>query len=174
MDKKPKEWIEWTTGEIRILREIWASERPLKTNMHLLPRHGLRAIIAKGHYEGLPARHNVKAEYSAAYAVLKLALEAFPDHARGLAERTRVSYRRVGDFLREMHADGRIHVTGWRKTARNGPPFPIYAWGEGDDVRKPQPAALRNRLRHGDLTHASANPFGQLVAYARDAQREAV
>lgn len=172
MKKKAKVWHEWTTTEIRILREIWARTEPLKTNMHLLPRHTLHATHVKGQSLGLPARHNVKSEYSPAYAVLKIALEESPDHAKSLSERTGVSYRRVGDFLKEMHNAGRIHVTGWRKTERNGPPFPIYAWGDGDDVRKPQPAAMRNRLRRRDVPRAAINPFSQLVALSRD-HREA-
>jgi hypothetical protein len=169
MEKRPKAWIAWTTTEIRILKEIWACNEPMKTKMHLLPRHSLRATLVKGQSLGLPLRHNVKSEYSAAYAVLKLALEESPDHAKALAERTGVSYRRVGNFLKEMHDAGRIHVTGWRKTERNGPPYPIYAWGEGDDVRKPKPAAMRNRLRRKVI----ANPFAHLVSYASDIQREA-
>jgi hypothetical protein len=173
MDKQPKAWAEWTTVEIRILKEIWASNEPLKTRMYLLPRHTIAATHMKGRSLGLPPRFNVKAEYSAAYAVLKMALEESPDHAHSLAERTGVSYRRVGNFLKDMHDAGRIHVTGWRKTARNGPPFPIYAWGEGDDVRKPQPAAMRNRIGRKSPTLAASNPFGQLVAYARVTQREA-
>lgn len=168
-----KAWSEWTTVEIRILKEIWASNLPLKTNMHLLPRHTVAAAHMKGRTIGLPCRHNVKAEYSAAYAVLKLALEESPDHAKSLAERTGVSYRRVGDFFKDMHGEGRIHITGWRKTARNGPPYPIYAWGEGDDVRKPQPAAIRSRLGHKSGALSMSNPFGQMVAYARNIQTEA-
>jgi hypothetical protein len=173
MNEKTKVWHEWTTTEIRTLKEIWARTEPLKTNMHLLPRHTLHATHVKGQSLGLPARLNVKSEYSPAYAVLKLALEESPDHAKSLAERTGVSYRRVGNFLKEMHDASRIHVTGWRKTARNGPPFPIYAWGEGDDVRKPQPAAMRNRIGHKSGARSMSNPFSQLVAYARDVHQEA-
>ncbi|HEX7911750.1 MAG TPA: hypothetical protein VF534_27165 [Paraburkholderia sp.] len=169
MTEKTKVWHEWTTTEIRILKEIWARTEPLKTNMHLLPRHTLHSTHVKGQSLGLPARLNVKSEYSPAYAVLKLALEESPDGAKGLAERTGVSYRRVGNFLKDMHDANRIHITGWRKTERNGPPFPIYAWGEGDDVRKPKPAAMRNRLRR----KAVANSFAHLVNYACDIQREA-
>jgi hypothetical protein len=173
MSSAPKVWHEWTTVEIRILKEIWACNEPLKTKMHLLPRHTLRATLVKGQNLGLAQRRNVKSEYSPAFAVLKAALEASSDHAKGLAERTGVSYRRVGEFLKVMHDAGRIHVTGWRKTEVNGPPFPIYAWGEGDDVRKPKPAAMRNRLRRKDVPRVGANPFTQLVAYAHDVQREA-
>ncbi|KAA1012999.1 hypothetical protein FVF58_09415 [Paraburkholderia panacisoli] len=173
MEKKPKVWIEWTTTEIRILKEIWACNEPMKTKMHLLPRHSLRATLFKGQSLGLPARHNVKSEYSPAFAILKHALETSSDHAKSLAERTGVSYRRVGEFLKVMHDDNRIHITGWRKTELNGPPFPIYAWGEGDDVRKPQPAAMRNRLKHKSPAKCANNPFGQLVAYARETHREA-
>lgn len=172
MSERTKVWHEWTTVEIRILKEIWASSEPLKTKMNLLPRHSLRATLVKGQNLGLAPRLSAKSEYSAAYAVLKLALEESPDHAHGLAERTGVSYRRVGNFLKDMHDAGRIHVTGWRKTARNGPPYPIYAWGEGDDVRKPQPAAMRNRIGRKSSALATNNPFCQLVAYARDVQRE--
>lgn len=173
MDKKPKAWAEWTTVEIRVLEEIWASNEPLKTNMHRLPRHTVAAAHMKGQGLGFPARHNVKSEYSAAYSVLKMALESTPDHGKSLAGRTGVSYRRVQDFLREMHAAARIHITGWRKTARNGPPFPIYAWGEGDDVRKPKPSATRKLIGQRDSARNVANPFGQLIAYATDAQRRA-
>lgn len=164
-----KAWAEWTTKEIRILEEIWALREPLKTNMHRLPRHTLHATHVKGQSLGLPPRMNVKSEYSPAFAVLKQALEVNPDHAKSLADRTGVSYRRVGEFLKVMHGEGRIHITGWRKTERNGPPFPIYAWGEGDDIRKPKPAAMRNRLRR----KSAANPFAQLVVHAANVQREA-
>jgi len=168
-----KLWVEWTTTEIRILKEIWADQRPIKTNADRLPRHGLRAILVKGQSLKLPPRLSVKSEYSAAFAVLKQALEQTPDHAKNLVLRTGISRRHVTDFLKLMHSDGRTHITGWRKTARNGPPFPIYAWGEGDDVPKPEPAAVRNKIRRKDLPRAGVNPFRQMVASARNNEMEA-
>ncbi|MBR8343058.1 hypothetical protein KDX40_04810 [Burkholderia ambifaria] len=164
-----KQWNPWTTCELKILREIWASERPLKTNLHRLPRHTLRAIIFRGQQEGLPPRYSVKAEYSPAFAVLKRMLEKAPDGALGLSEKTGVSYRRAHEFCRAMHKEGRIHITGWRKKDRNGPAAPIWAWGEGDDVRRPQAPAIGHR-RAGKK---AATPFGQLIDYAEQLYREA-
>ncbi|MBB3258204.1 hypothetical protein F4827_003072 [Paraburkholderia bannensis] len=171
MSDTAKAWFEWTTHEEAILAEIWALPTPIKTNMHRLPRRSPRAAMQHAHEIGLPPRTRGKAEYSAAYAILKMALERGPNHALGLAEVTGVSYRRVHDFLRTMHAEDKVHITGWRKTARNGPPPPVYAWGEGDDVPRPRPAALRNRLRH--KKDASMNPFAQIADYARKLHREA-
>ncbi|TDV04666.1 hypothetical protein [Paraburkholderia caballeronis] len=166
-----KQWVEWTTGELRILREIWASSEPLKTNVHRLPRHTLRSILFKGRREGLPPRYTVKSAYSPAFGVLKQELQRASNHVHGLAANTGVSYRRAHEFARVMHADGKIHITGWRKTERNGPAAPIYAWGEGDDVPRPEPARVRERLPR--KTDASRNPFGQIIDYARQQQREA-
>ena len=164
-----KQWNPWTTGELKILREIWASERPLKTNLDRLPRHTLSAIIFRGHREGLPARRSVKAEYSPAFAVIKQALEKAPDTALGLSQKAGVSYRRAHEFCRLMHQDEQIHITGWRQKDRNGPPAPIWAWGEGDDVRKPKPVALGHRI----AKKKAATPFGQLISYSEQLHREA-
>ena len=170
--KQPRVWIEWTNHENAILREIWALSTPVKESMHRLPRHtSVRAVLQHAHEIGLPPRKRGKSEYSAAYGVLKQALERGPNHALALADLTGVSYRRVHEFCRVMHAEGKIHITNWRKVERNGPPVPIYAWGEGEDAERPKPAALRNKLRH--RKDASLNPFGLMVAYAKQQHQEA-
>lgn len=164
-----KQWNPWTTMELRILREIWASERPLKTNLHRLPRHTLRAIIFRGQREGLAPRYSVKAEYSPAFAVLKATLEKAPDSALGLSEKTGVSYRRAHEFCRVMHQAQQIHITGWRKRERNGPAAPIWAWGEGDDVRRPKPQGIGHRIAGKKV----ATPFDQIISYSEQLHREA-
>lgn len=171
MSQHPKTWAEWTNHEEAILAEIWALPTPVKESMHRLPRHSERAAMQHAHEIGLPPRTRGKSEYSAAYAVLKMELERAPNHAEGLTEKTGVSYRRTQDFLRDMHSEGKVHITGWRKTRRNGPPPPIYAWGEGEDVSRPEPAAVRKRLGHKKAAHL--NPFGQMLDYAKQLQREA-
>ncbi|UEP31595.1 hypothetical protein [Burkholderia sp. B21-007] len=164
-----KQWNPWTTGELKILREIWASERPLKTNIGRLSRHTLSAILFRAHREGLPRRLSVKAEYSPAFAVIKQALLKAPDNALGLSEKAGVSYRRAHEFCRLMHEAGQIHITGWRKNYRNGPPSPIWAWGEGDDVKRPKPIALGHRIAR----KKSAAPFDQIISYSEQMHREA-
>lgn len=167
-----KRWVEWTNHENAILREIWELPTPVKESMHRLPRHtNVHAVLQHAHEIGLPPRKRGKSEYSAACSVIKKELERAPCHAAALSEITGVSYRRVHELCRVMHAEGKIHITNWRKTERNGPPAPIYAWGEGEDAKRPKPAALRNKLRH--KKDASLNPFGQMVAYARQQHREA-
>lgn len=173
MEKKPKAWVDWTTTEIRILTDAWNSGRPIRAFMHLLPRHSLRAALVKGRLIGLPVREGVVRCESANKTAMREAVKASAHHALSLSEKVGVSRRTAQSFLKEMHEYGVIHISGWRKLERNGPPLAMYAWGKGEDVAMPKPLALRDRFRKRSLSKAGADPFKQLVDYSRALHQEA-
>lgn len=172
MSRLPQPWIEWTTVEVRILREAWESGKPLRLFMHLLPRHSLRAALVKGRHMGLPPRTGITREESKNIANMRQILKAGPVDAGSLAEKSGMSKRVAQDFLKEAHADGQAHICGYRKMHRNGPPYAIFAWGDGDDVPHPKPAKLKDRLRKPSPSTAS-NPFRRMILDARQNSKEA-
>ncbi|MDE1139945.1 MAG: hypothetical protein PW999_09880 [Paraburkholderia tropica] len=161
----------WTTTEIAILKEIWESGRPMRTMMDRLPRHTKAAAIVKGHALGLRPRTEVIRVESPNRTAMREAIKSGAYHAKSLAEKVGVSRRTTECYLRELHGYKIIHICGWRKSERNGPPYPIFAWGKYDDEPKPAPANFRDRFRRRNPNKPAVDPFKQLIDYA--ANREA-
>lgn len=55
-----------------------------------------------------------------------------------LAEAVHVCHPSALDYIRDLHANGQMHITGWRDTAP-GKRAALYRWGPGTDAPKPVP-----------------------------------
>jgi hypothetical protein len=60
---------------------------------------------------------------------------------------TGMSVKSGREYLRVLHAAHEIHILRWRFSGR-GPRYPVFAWGEDDDVPKPDLVKERARRRH--------------------------
>lgn len=60
---------------------------------------------------------------------------------REIAEHAHIAYRSLyngANYLRQLQEAGLIHIAYWeRQTGKGGPPWPVYAFGEGRSARYP-------------------------------------
>lgn len=164
---KSTTWVAWTNQEIALLHEVWLEPVPLKSLMHLFPRHTHKAVMERGVAEKLPRRRTgrfVAYEESYAAKLIREALTAKPGDSFGIAARTGLSRRTVHNFMSTHRAQ--MHVSGWLPGAKGGVPAAVYAWGEGFDVPKPIGRKASARLLRKKLTAIRAQGSGHFASLA--------
>ncbi|SAL10383.1 transcriptional regulator [Caballeronia turbans] len=162
----------WTEQEDSILRGIWKSSRPVKEQMHLLPRRSERAMLVRAQALGITGGRNVEIHArSALLALIQRDLKAgdclsSPD----VAVRFSCTTTHAGVLLGAAHDRKEIHVVEWRRTRPVGPYVAVYAWGNKPDAIKPQPKTkqeynrrryINKRAKQGKLVR---NVFGVAMA----------
>lgn len=71
-----------------------------------------------------------------------------------LAPEVHLVQRSVHNVLRQLHAEGLVHIVGWVHRAPPGPLTPIWAYGPGTDAPCPRPltSAQKQARRRARLT----------------------
>lgn len=64
-----------------------------------------------------------------------------------LAEKTPMDYERVRCFIRDLKAEGVVHICGWRRDSNNRTSIALYALGIGVDAVKPKAKTDVQRTR---------------------------
>lgn len=170
-----KTWVVWTTREERLLREVHASDRPLKEMMHLFPNRTLKSVTERMRSLNLGSRPNLdrsRLNPSIKWRAISALMEGgerlttheiaakvgcTPSWTLALIKRARTDPEKV------------MHIARWRR-ARAGDSeccwVEVWASGDGPDAPKPRVPThaehvhiqrLRKRIRAGKQV---ASPFG--------------
>lgn len=169
-----KTWVVWTTREERLLREIHASDRPLKEMMHLFPNRTLKSVTERFRSLKLGARPNVNRsllnpsiKWQTISALMKdgarlttheiaTKVDCTPSWALALIKRSRSGPVKAMHIIRWRRARAGDSVCCWVE---------VWAWGDGPDAPKPRVPThaehvrirrLRKRVRQGEQV---ASPF---------------
>lgn len=85
------------------------------------------------------------------------ALLTAPCSLKDICAKSGVDYETVRPLVNELHKEGLLHITAWRRDGRNRASIAVYSLGFGVDVKKPPaktPAArtmaYMNRKRVAD------------------------
>ena len=66
---------------------------------------------------------------------------------REMANRTGMHYETLRPIIKRMHAEGLVHVAGWRVEATGRHYAARYQYGIGVDAKKPRPRTVAERQR---------------------------
>lgn len=158
----------WTEEENAILREIWASSRPVKESFHRLPNRGERAILY--HAQALGISGNRKIDQHARSSILSLVHREMKAGAamssRDVADRLKCSITHAGELLRASCARKEIHVAEWNRNRVAGPYIAIYAWGNKPAAARPASKTSKeyNRRRTQRKKQGKNNVFAVAMA----------
>lgn len=152
---------EWPEREIEILKQIYASPRAIKENMHLLPGRSYVAAAAMARRLGIAGKGKpMRGSTSLAFKICAPVIREFgPLTADELALKTGQNSQTIREAMRRNQGrDSRI--AGWKRTT----PFHWAAqWGLGGEPDVPRPRALtkseQNRAHAKRLKARRANPF---------------
>ncbi|WP_207000695.1 hypothetical protein [Trinickia mobilis] len=163
----------WTVQEEKQLRELWATQTPIKEAMHMFGDRSYQSVIGHAIQMGLGRRPiPVRSKFSAAWEQIRRELEkGKPLTSRELAELTGGCQRNVTDVLKARCTgeDQQVYVLRWKRAGR------AYLWTElwmlGDGENAPRPRRVtqddinrRRRERRAALAHLSAgHQFGAAV-----------
>lgn len=162
--------INWTTTQERDLRKLWVSDKSIKANLHLFGDHTYQAVIAHAQNLKLGKRPRpVRSTYSAVWDEVRRLLESRMRLTAGeIAERLGFSHRHVTDILNVRHDEDEsvIHIHAWKRAGQSGQWVPVWAWGDGDDAKKPRARTkddinrMRREKRAVRIAARKAGPFG--------------
>jgi hypothetical protein len=103
----------------------------------------------------------------------RLILSLLPANCDQLAAATDIPPTSMWRLVREMHADGEIHVTAWALRAGGGKPVATYSAGSGEDVPCVLPTpAERKRERRKQRAAAVPVPAREPWLRPQDRKRE--
>lgn len=70
-----------------------------------------------------------------------------------------IELRNAREYLKLAKSEGKAHVTKWEKHGLfgNGPPVPVFTYGDGEDAPRPTPMTCAESMRR-----QRANPLRKL------------
>jgi hypothetical protein len=168
----------WSEEENAILREIWASSRPVKEGFHRLPNRGERAIVL--HAQALGISGNRKIDEHARSTILSLVHREMKSGASMSSLDVVAKYschvKHAGELLKASRNRAEIHVAEWIRTRTAGPYLAVYAWGNKPDAVRPAAKTskeynrrrwIKQRMKEGKLV---SNVFAVAMAQILDAE----
>ena len=155
----------WTTREIAMLRELWVQSGSVKQMMDKLPGRTWRAILLQAMRSGLPRRD--PALKTSHYSWIGEEVEKLLKTGRRLTVEQIAA--ELGTSLSatarqiKFGRGTKYYVSAWTRKTANQQYAAVYAYGDGDDVRRPARLTIKeqreNYLRRRTLKSASASPF---------------
>ena len=142
---KSKSWVLWTPEEDAALREVWASRETLKQNAHRFGAHSMAAIRERCRALKLGRRPvPVRSQYSAIWEAARNYLaNVGPADLFELSEALDLPYESLSTALKAAWKREPLHVHGYIKRKKNGPPGRVWALGKGRNA--PRPKAIDQR-----------------------------
>lgn len=167
----------WTDEENAIIREIWASSRPVKEGFHRLPNRGERAILY--HAQALGISGNRCIEKHARSMVLTLVHRAMKEGASmsspEIAKRYSCSVKHAGELLAASRERKEIHISEWIRNRVAGPYVAVYAWGNKPDAVRPASKTSkeynRRRYLNKKLDSGKFNPFATAISQVTNGEK---
>ncbi len=170
----------WTTHEESALAAAWVTTTPMKEFLHLFGGRSYESVVlhANKHMKlgkrPTPVRSTYSAVWDSVERILKTGVHMT---AADIAKKVNCSYRQVIDLL---HANQRsespvVHVATWRRAGDGWQWIEVWAYGEGDDMRRPraksneEKARLRRMRRSIASNTKSFGVFGTVVSQLNQA-----
>lgn len=155
----------WTTREIAILKERWVQSGSVKQMMDKLPGRTWRAILLQAMRSGLPRRDpGLKISH---YSWIGEEVEKLLKTGRRLTVEQIAA--EIGASLSatarqiKLGRGTKYYVSAWTRKTANQEYAAVYAYGDGDDVRRPARLTVKeqreNSSRRRRLKSEADNPF---------------
>ncbi|WP_213308233.1 hypothetical protein [Paraburkholderia sacchari] len=181
---KSKTWVVWTTREEKLLREVHASDRPLKEMMHLFPNRTLKSVSERMNFLRLgPRKHVDRSAQNPSFRwqeICRLMQTDVELTTHEIANRISCAPSWVLALIKRARKAAEtkpMYIARWRR-ARPGDSMccwvEVWAWGDGPDAPKPRVPTHAEQVRFQRLRKLVreeghvASPFemGRLIKQA--------
>lgn len=179
---KSKTWVVWTTSEEKLLREVHASDRPLKEMMHLFPNRTLKSVGERMYVLKLgPRTHvdrfaqNPSIRWQQISHLMQTGVQLTTHEIASTVGCSSCWANTLIKRARKASEVKPMYISRWRR-ARSGDSMccwvEVWAWGDGPDAPKPSNPTHAEQVRMQRLRKMAreeglvANPFAQLLKAA--------
>lgn len=129
----------WSGKELNVLRSIWAENKTIESQMHLLPGRTLKAAKHQARRSGLVKAYSGEL---ARYRALAIIREHGPMSAVTLARHISRSHQNAHSLILQLRDEGRIYIAG-HEPEKRARVRTLKLWAAGSSMNAPTPRKMR-------------------------------